>query len=235
MLISLFTERSVYFKISIKLVRGKDIFYRSFVLIFLQVTGSNMGRKATVGDHDLIARISGVFRDVGYEGASLAMLARATGLQKASLYHRFPNGKEQMAMEVLESAGRWLDANVLTPLKASGDPATKIHEMVHRLDEFYAGGRQACLLNMLSSSRIQGGPFTEAIEKTFRAWIETLSDVLVEAGMDQATARKRAQRFVVMLQGSLVLARGMGTEQPFRECLQAAPAELLAAGQSQAG
>ena len=67
-----------------------------------------MGRKATVDEADLLCRLSNVFRDVGYEAATLTMLAQATGLQKASLYHRFPEGKEQMAREVLQDAAAWL-------------------------------------------------------------------------------------------------------------------------------
>ncbi|HBY59740.1 MAG TPA: TetR/AcrR family transcriptional regulator [Solibacterales bacterium] len=186
-----------------------------------------MGRKAATSNDDLIAQIGKVFRETGYEGASLSMLSAATGLQKASLYHRFPGGKEQMATEVLLAAGTWLSENVLKPLQEPGDPAAKIQGMLKRLDEFYSGGRQACLLNMLSATRIQGGPFTKLIQQTFKVWIETLSDVLVEAGIDKPAARRRAERAVVMLQGSLVLARGMGSEQPFRHYLKTARADLL--------
>ncbi|MEM8810542.1 MAG: TetR/AcrR family transcriptional regulator, partial [Cyanobacteria bacterium P01_G01_bin.38] len=37
-----------------------------------------------------IAKLTPVFRRYGYEGASLSMLSKATGLGKASLYHHFP-------------------------------------------------------------------------------------------------------------------------------------------------
>ena len=63
-----------------------------------------MSRTSAIDDGELIARLSGVFRDVGYEGATLSALAAATGLQKASLYHRYPGGKQQMADEVLAAA-----------------------------------------------------------------------------------------------------------------------------------
>jgi TetR/AcrR family transcriptional regulator, lmrAB and yxaGH operons repressor len=185
------------------------------------------GRKASVNEQDLIARLSGVFREVGYEGATLTMLSAATGLKKASLYHRFPQGKEQMAREVLEQAGAWLADRVLTPLRADGPPAARIDAMVERLDQFYSGGRQACLLNMLSSARIEEGPFTAMIQQLFEAWIEALSAVLRDAGFDKQHARARAERAVVLLQGSLVVSRGMGTPRPFREFLESLPGELL--------
>jgi TetR/AcrR family transcriptional regulator, lmrAB and yxaGH operons repressor len=186
-----------------------------------------MGRKASVEDDELIILLSAVFRDVGYEGATLAMLSEATGLKKASLYHRFPEGKEQMAREVLESAGAWLEENILGPLRDSGAPAARIGDMVRRLDQFYSGGKQACLLNMLSSGRIAEGPFTEPIKQVFAAWIDALSAVVADAGIDRKTARHRAERAVIMLQGSLVVSRGIGTTRPFREFLKALPHDLL--------
>lgn len=188
-----------------------------------------MGRKATLDEAELMNRISRVFRAVGYEGATLAALSAATGLQKASLYHRFPGGKEQMAREVLAYAGAWLGENVVAVLTGAGPPEERIRAMVRTLDEFYSGGRQACLLNMLSSARIHEGPFVEPIKAIFEAWIGALAAVLVDAGQDGDTARRRAERAVVMLQGSLVLSRGMGTTRPFMECLQSLPDDLLAA------
>jgi AcrR family transcriptional regulator len=186
-----------------------------------------MGRHATLTDADLLLRLSDVFRDVGYEGATLAMLSEATGLQKASLYHRFPQGKEQMAGEVLRDAGAWLEAHVLIPLRTPGAPGPKLVALTRRLDEFYSGGKQACLLNMLSSTRMAEGPFTKAIQGVFEAWVTTVSKLLVEAGLAPRVARQRAERAMIVLQGTLVYARGIGSTRPFKEFLKALPDELL--------
>jgi TetR/AcrR family transcriptional regulator, lmrAB and yxaGH operons repressor len=186
-----------------------------------------MGRRVSVENKELMSRLSRVFRDVGFEGATLTTLAEAAGIQKASLYHRFPKGKEQMACEVLESAGAWLEENILARLKGDGTPADRIGSMVKRLDEFYSGGRQACLLNMLSSTHIAEGPFTHLIKQMFEAWISAVSSVLVDAGIDKKTAQARAERAMMLLQGSLVFSRGMGTTRPFRDFLKSLPDDLL--------
>lgn len=191
-----------------------------------------MARRATIADDDLICRLSDVFRNVGYEGASLAALAAATGLKKASLYHRFPGGKEQMAEEVLNSAEAWFLENVLAPLASDAPPAARVQAMIGRLDEFYAGGRQACLLNTLSSASPHDGPFARKIKRMFKAWIDAVAAALIEAGFDAETARRRAQRAVIMIQGSLVVARGMGTPKPFRDCLAGLGDDLLRARRS---
>jgi TetR/AcrR family transcriptional regulator, lmrAB and yxaGH operons repressor len=188
-----------------------------------------MVRPRSIEEPDLVAALARVFADVGYEGASLARLAQATGLQKASLYHRFPRGKQQMADEVLAAAGVWLQTQILGVLNGPGTPRERLGRVAENLDSFYKGGRQACLLNMLSSSHIAVGPFAPAIQAAFEALIDGLAGVAAEAGLPAQVARRRAERVVMMLQGSLVMSRGMGTTGPFRSFLDALPAELIAA------
>lgn len=186
-----------------------------------------MGRKSSIEDGELLDRLGRVFRDVGYEGATLTMLAEATGLQKASLYHRFPQGKAQMAEEVLEAAESWLSAHVLGPLSGPGSPRDRVDRMVRGINEFYAGGERACLLNMLASVRAGDGPFSVKIAQMFGAWIDALSAVLTDAGLPSKDVRRHAERAVMMLEGSLVLSRGLGTTRPFHDFLKVLPEELL--------
>ncbi|MCZ6868932.1 MAG: TetR family transcriptional regulator, partial [Gammaproteobacteria bacterium] len=42
--------------------------------------------QALLSREDLLDRLLGVFRDRGFDGATIAEIARATGLGKASLY-----------------------------------------------------------------------------------------------------------------------------------------------------
>jgi len=186
-----------------------------------------VARPAKIEDSTLLERLSDVFREVGYEAASLAVLSEASGLKKASLYHRFPGGKEQMAHEVMARAEAWLSEHILAPLKSGGAPEVRIRAMIRSVDAFYSGGRQACLLNMLSSPRADQGPFANLIKNAFEAWIEALSAVLTDAGFDEDTARFRAERAIALLQGSLVVSRGMGTTRPFQNCLANLERELL--------
>ncbi len=49
----------------------------------------------------IVPELLELFRKSGYDGVNIARISEATGLGKASLYHQFPQGKEQMAREVL--------------------------------------------------------------------------------------------------------------------------------------
>jgi AcrR family transcriptional regulator len=186
-----------------------------------------VARPQAVSDDDVIAGLARVFRDVGYEGASMAELSAATGLQKASLYHRFPGGKRQMADEVLAAASAWFADNVLRPLNGDGPPAERLAAAIRSLNDFYEGGSRACLLNMLSSPRIEDGPFSQAIKTSLEALVDAFARLCAAAGWRTKQARRQAERMVTMLQGSLVLSRGTGSTAPFRNFLADLPSEIL--------
>lgn len=189
-----------------------------------------MARPRSIDETELILRLSRVFRDVGYEGASLAMLEKATGLKKASLYHRFPGGKAQMAEDVLSAAYGWLEASVFAPLKGEGTPAQRLAAVSKNFDSFYSGGRKACLLNMLAAPHAGAGKFSAAIKGAFKALIESFAALAREAGHPPKAAAERAERAVMLLHGSLVLSRGLGSREPFRKFLGSLQIELLGSG-----
>ncbi|WP_299368575.1 TetR/AcrR family transcriptional regulator [uncultured Tateyamaria sp.] len=186
-----------------------------------------MGRKSSIAEEDLIEALSRVFRDTGYEGATLSSLSQETGLQRASLYHRFPGGKEQMAREVLGATEIWLAENLFEPLKGDGPVDLRLEAMTRKLDALYSSGKQACILNMLSSASDHDSPFAEAIKRIFHALIDAFASLVEGQGFDAAEARARAERVVVLLHGSLVLSRGTGSQRPFERFLETLPDELL--------
>jgi AcrR family transcriptional regulator len=175
---------------------------------------------------ELVARIYDVFKKHGYEGASLSDISQATGLGKGSLYHHFPGGKDDMATAVLERVQRWLDDVALTPLRGAGTPASRLRAMLKNFDELYAGGREACVLGTLTvgESRTK---FADALRAAFATWIDALRDLAVEAGVPRQEAQRRAEDAVVRIEGSLVLAAGLGDPAPFRRATKSIERDLL--------
>lgn len=184
-----------------------------------------MPRPALVASEDLLSRLSLTFRDVGYEAASMAVLSARTGLKRASLYHRFPGGKAQMAQEVLTDAHAWLMAEVVAPLRSDAAPHERIATMTAALDAFYEGGSRACLLNMLAAPPEPDSPFADAIRTSLDAWIDALAQCARDAGA--SAPERRATLVVSTVQGALVLSRGLGRTEPFRLALAEVPRIVL--------
>ena len=108
-------------------------------------------RMAKVSDQEILTGLMSVFRSKGYDGASLNELAEATGLKKASLYHRFPGGKKEMTTAVLDFMESWIDEKVYKVL--SDDqvvPAKRLEEALTNINIVYNEGREVCLYRSLS-------------------------------------------------------------------------------------
>lgn len=175
-----------------------------------------------------IANLTPVFRQFGYEGSTLSRLSRATGLGRASLYHHFPGGKEEMAAAVLERANQILDQTVLDPLRQDLDPYQRLQHMCRSLSEFYHQGQDACLLAILSLGEADDR-FHEQVRAAMVVWIEALAQALQAAGLSPSVAQERAEDALMQIQGALVVVRGLGDCRPFRRLMARLPQELLKA------
>ena len=175
-----------------------------------------------IDSEKLLDRLMDVFRRYGYEGASLSRIAEATGLQRASLYHRFPGGKAEMVVAALERGYTHLETYVLAPLAETGDPARRVKKMALRLSEFFKGGRQSCLLDTLSLGN-ESEEVRKHIERSLTTWRDAMARVAREAGLAPGAAQRRAEEALVGIQGTLVVARGAGDSKPFHRVLKNLP------------
>jgi AcrR family transcriptional regulator len=181
---------------------------------------------AVLPKEELIVRILQVFRDYGYEGASLARLSKATGLGRSSLYHYFPNGKEDMAEAAVAAVGAWFGANVAPVLSGPGDARQRLENYAAKMIEFYNGGENACLANLFSLGDA-AGIFQPSLGQRMKRLIDAIAAVLESDGIASEEALRRAENAVIALQGSLVVARALQNKEPFLRTMSELPDTLL--------
>ncbi|MGD1716202.1 TetR/AcrR family transcriptional regulator [Dapis sp. BLCC M172] len=175
---------------------------------------------------EAIAKLIQVFRQYGYEGTTLAKLSKATGLGKASLYHYFPGGKAEMGEAVLEYANNWFQTTVLKPLKSDGQPEARIMAMSQQINKFYSEGQETCLWSILSVGEAQD-LFNSQIQNSLITWIDALTQVLIEAGIEAEQARQKSEDAIIQVQGALILTRVLNNNSPFKRTLAELPKTLL--------
>ena len=175
---------------------------------------------------ELMPELLELFRQQGYEGVSIAHVSKATGLGKSSLYHHFPNGKEQMAKEVLEYIHSALKQNFLAPLKAEGEPREKLAQMAQVVESFYDCGRKGCLIDGLTIGEASD-PFQIQVAQLLEAWIDAIAAVAIEAGLNKKLARERAESALIAIQGGLVVARALRNYQIFKRVAKNLPSLIL--------
>jgi TetR/AcrR family transcriptional repressor of lmrAB and yxaGH operons len=168
---------------------------------------------------EILRKLSEVFRRDGYTGASLADLAAAVGLGKASLYQKFPQGKVQIGAEVLAESGRTFESEVLAPLREPGTPEARLCKMLGAVRRFYEDGKLSCVLDTLSLGEA-GQFYRDGLSEAIRQWQDALAALGREAGFSPAKAAIWAEEFVITIEGSLVLARAANDREIFRRALK---------------
>src|SRR5690606_24002241 len=94
-------------------------------------------------DKEVINGLTEVFCSKGYEGASLQDLAAASGLKKASLYHRFPDGKKEMADAVFLHLHDFIQQNVFDVLQDDNlKPEVRLQIALDNIAVLYDGGKR---------------------------------------------------------------------------------------------
>ncbi|MEM7062443.1 MAG: TetR/AcrR family transcriptional regulator [Cyanobacteria bacterium P01_B01_bin.77] len=175
---------------------------------------------------DYVPILLSLFRQYGYDGATLSKISAATGLGKASLYHHFPGGKDDMVASILNHSESWLQINVLQLLTSEGNPQARLQKMCDRINELYSGGTQPCLLAILGAGTGRD-VFHDRVQAILAAWIEAIANVLVESGLNDALALQRGQDALIAIQGALIVAQSLDDASLFLRTTQRLPQVLL--------
>jgi len=161
--------------------------------------------------------VAEIFRELGYEGATMSLITARTRVSKGSLYHFFPGGKEEMAGEILAHIDEWFAINVYEPLEREA-AAAAVARMWGAVDEYFRSGRRICLVGAFALDETRDR-FGSVIRGYFRRWIDALEGALVRSGVDAATARRLAEEAVVGIQGGLTVARALKDKTIFSRTL----------------
>lgn len=169
---------------------------------------------------EIIDRLFTVFRDRGFEGASLTDLSQATGLGKSSLYHYFPRGKEQMAETVLERAEAVIDTSILAVATGPEPLKIRVRKIVAAMEQIYGGGRTSCILGQMATAGV-GPAARHSLQKSFAHWVSAITRLARDAGMTPLRAKEFGEDWVARLQGALTLQAATGGLGPFQRSLRA--------------
>lgn len=177
-------------------------------------------RPPKVLDEDILNSLTEVFRAKGFEGASLKELADKTGLKKASLYHRFPNGKEEMALAVLSNAVKWGQENLLKTLSDESEiPEFRLKKGLDQIRTMYNYGEKSCVFRALSM-KTGLELFDDQLRKGVQLWVTAFEIIGIALKFPSNEAEKLALDTLIEIQGSLVVATCFGNTDIFEKTLQ---------------
>jgi AcrR family transcriptional regulator len=181
--------------------------------------------KQTSAKQTYVPPLLDLFRQYGYDGVSLSKISQATGLGKASLYHHFPGGKDDMVETVLTTLDQWLQATAVDALEGEGDALTRLERMGDRIRVAYSNGQKPCMLAslMLGSAK---DDFQPQVQRMLQRWMGAIAAVLTQAGMPAALAQERSEAALIAIQGALIMARALNDPSIFERTMQRLPQQL---------
>ncbi len=176
-------------------------------------------RPQKVTNQNLIEGLMSVIQSKGYNGSSLNDLANSTGLQKASLYHRFPKGKKEITSAVLTYVEQWVDINIVELLSDKEQkPNERLETVIENIDNLYEGGEKICVLRALTMDN-NLDLFGNQLKKIMENWIRGFTNLGISFGLSEKEAKRKAEQTLILVQGSLVVSKAMSTLKPFQKTL----------------
>ena len=91
--------------------------------------------------------------------------------------------------------------------------------MIATIKAFYSEGRKNCLLNVLNLGEAKT-EIKKLQNDDYSAWLDALTQLGKEAGLNQQEAKNWAERFFIILEGALVIQRLTSDMQTFEKHME---------------
>lgn len=166
----------------------------------------------------LVETAARLFRVQGYNATGLNQIVEESQAPKGSLYHYFPDGKEQLAAEALGCAGLQLSGK----LKALGEltPGEALDQLVEMsIAELEASDyRDGCpIATVALETNSSSDPLRIVCEKIFDKALLILKQWLVSKGSSPERAELLAVTVFSAYEGALMLSKVRRSPEPLRQ------------------
>lgn len=161
-----------------------------------------------------------LFRRNGYAATGINEIAEVAGAPKGSLYHYFPDGKDQIGEAAVRFAGKGGVATLEKLEKEHRTAAAMMQAYCRLLAGWMAksGFRDGC---PISTTLLESAPQSEAIalagREAFAEWRAVIARALIRDGFSKQEARRLSTLAVSALEGSLILARVECSSEPIED------------------
>jgi AcrR family transcriptional regulator len=158
-----------------------------------------------------------LFRRQGYTATGVKQIVADADAPFSSLYHFFPNGKDQLAAEAIHSSGHMFGELVGAVFDAAPDILTGVRDCFSGAAETLrqTGYADACpIATVALEVASTNEPLRIATAEVFERWITSATGRFTAEGIPDATARELAIGVIGALEGAFVLSRAMRSTEP---------------------
>lgn len=150
----------------------------------------------------------------GLQATSFSEVLSATGAPRGSLYHHFPDGKDQLVAAAVDRAGVVLVDAMEGVAGGSAEAVVERFLAVWRIVLTRSQCEAGCAVLAVTVATDSAELLSHATA-VFRAWRERLADMLRQGGLSADAARRFAMMLIASAEGAVVLSRADQSLDPF--------------------
>lgn len=167
----------------------------------------------------IVAATAMLLQRQGYEGTSIKRILVDSRATYGSLYHFFPDGKEQLAAEALRYGSADFAALLSRGLESSEDVGTAIANCALYLADSLRASQwtDGCPVAATALELIGRSPLIQqASDESLHQWRALIADRLKRGGASQVEAHALACTVLSTLEGAELLSRVSSDDEPLR-------------------
>ena len=172
----------------------------------------------------IVSTAAVLFRRQGYAATGINEISAVSGAPKGSLYHYFPNGKDEIGEAAVRFAGRRVTK---TFERLAGEHASAA-ALVKAYGRLLAGWMTASKFRdgcPITTTLLEAAPESAAITtaglEAFADWREVMGTALRRDGFSKVRAGKLATLAIASIEGALILARVEQSARPIIDAVDA--------------
>jgi TetR/AcrR family transcriptional repressor of lmrAB and yxaGH operons len=162
----------------------------------------------------MVASAADLLARRGLQATSLSEVLEQSGAPRGSVYHHFPDGKNQLSASALDLAG---DRAIELLDRKAGAPANEVaawflhiwREVLIR-SNFDAGCAVLAVTVAADSPELR-----DHAAGIFRTWRHRLAELLEQGGLDSRDAARFAATLIASSEGAVALSRAERSVEPF--------------------
>lgn len=178
------------------------------------------GSEPLLGTRERIVRATSLLMQrQGYDGTGIKQISQEAGATLGSVYHFFPGGKQELAVEAIRHGDREFAEFLARMLAAAEDPAEAIRAAADTLarDLSRSGWVDGCPVTTTALGNAAQAPdIQRAAADAFARWRGLVAAKLREAGFADADAGDLAHTVISTLEGAELAAQVSRDETPLR-------------------
>ena len=153
-----------------------------------------------------------LFRRQGYAATGVNQILETADVKAGSLYHHFPDGKQELAAAVVDSVG----ADIERRLRELLDSGLPISDIVDGWIDLMASGlegdqRDGCPIEPIATESVNASQqVRDASARAFGGWCLAVADRMRADGWPDTDADQTALAVIALIEGALILSRIAG-------------------------